>query len=93
MALSGTGQGKAPQSLSVPAFAGLFTIAENGTKVVLTTGMTTDRKIFDFLLRRDIITEIEYPGVAQMVERAVWDREAAGSKPVTRTKIPLKSLA
>lgn len=26
-----------------------------------------------------------------MVERAVWDREAAGSKPVTRTKNPLKS--
>ena len=37
------------------------------------------------------MSEIEYPGVAQMVERAVWDREAAGSKPVTRTKIPLKS--
>ena len=37
------------------------------------------------------MAEIEYPGVAQMVERAVWDREAAGSKPVTRTKIPLKS--
>ena len=27
-----------------------------------------------------------------MVERAVWDREAAGSKPVTRTINPLKSL-
>ena len=25
------------------------------------------------------------PGVAQMVERVVWDHEAAGSKPVTRT--------
>ena len=34
---------------------------------------------------------IEYPGVAQMVERVVWDHEAAGSKPVTRTKNPLKS--
>ena len=31
------------------------------------------------------------PGVAQMVERVVWDHEAAGSKPVTRTKNPLKS--
>lgn len=28
---------------------------------------------------------IEYPGVAQMVERVVWDHEAAGSRPVTRT--------
>lgn len=27
-----------------------------------------------------------------MVERVVWDHEAAGSKPVTRTKKPLKSL-
>lgn len=31
------------------------------------------------------------PGVAQMVERVVWDHEAAGSKPVTRTKNPLRS--
>ena len=30
--------------------------------------------------------ETEYPGVAQMVERVVWDHEAAGSRPVTRTK-------
>ena len=28
----------------------------------------------------------QYPGVAQLVERVVWDHEAAGSKPVTRTK-------
>ena len=28
------------------------------------------------------------PGVAQMVERVVWDHEAAGSKPVTRTRKP-----
>ena len=27
-----------------------------------------------------------HPGVAQLVERVVWDHEAAGSKPVTRTK-------
>ncbi len=26
-----------------------------------------------------------YPGVAQLVERVVWDHEAAGSRPVTRT--------
>ena len=27
-----------------------------------------------------------FPGVAQMVERVVWDHEAAGSRPVTRTR-------
>ena len=27
----------------------------------------------------------EYPGVAQLVARVVWDHEAAGSNPVTRT--------
>lgn len=54
--------------------------------------MTTDRKIFDFPLRRDIMTEIEYPGVAQLVGRHIWDVEAARSSRATRTKIPLKSL-
>ncbi len=34
----------------------------------------------------------EYPGVAQLVARVVWDHQAAGSNPVTRTKTPLKSL-
>lgn len=28
-----------------------------------------------------------YPGVAQLVERVVWDHEAAGSNPVTWTII------
>ena len=46
MAVSGTGQGETPQSLATPAFAGFPPVAENGAKVVLTTGMTTDRKIF-----------------------------------------------
>ena len=32
------------------------------------------------------------PGVAQLVARVVWDHQAAGSNPVTRTKTPLKSL-
>ena len=41
---------------------------------------------------RQLRLSISYPGVAQMVERVVWDHEAAGSKPVTRTKKPLKSL-
>ena len=27
------------------------------------------------------------PGVAQLVARVVWDHQAAGSNPVTRTKI------
>ena len=53
--------------------------------------MTTDRKIFDFLPRRGIMTEIEYPGVVQLIERAVWDREAESLSLSTRTKIPLKS--
>ena len=29
--------------------------------------------------------ETEYPGVAQLVARVVWDHQAAGSNPVTRT--------
>ena len=54
--------------------------------------MTTDRKIFDFPLRRGIMAKIEYPGVVQLIERAVWDREAESLSLSTRTKIPLKSL-
>ena len=46
MAVSGTGRGETPQSLATPAFAGFPPIAESGTKAALTTGMTTDRKIF-----------------------------------------------
>ena len=92
MAVSGTGQGETPQSLVTPAFAGFPPVAENGTKAALTTGMTTDRKIFDFLPRRDIMAEIEYPGVAQLVGRDIWDVEVGCSSHLTRTKIPLKSL-
>ena len=69
-----------------------FPVAENGTKAALTTGMTTDRKIFDFLPRRGIMAEIEYPGVAQLVGRDIWDVEVGCSSHLTRTKIPLKSL-
>ena len=75
MALSGTGQGETPQSLVTPAFTGFPSVAESGTKAALTTGMTTDRKIFDFLPRRGIMTEIEYPGVAQLVGRDIWERD------------------
>ena len=92
MAVSGTGQGETPQSLVIPAFAGFPLIAESGTKKALTTGMTTDRKIFDFPLRRGIMAEIEYPGVAQLVGRDIWDVEVGCSSHLTRTKIPLKSL-
>ena len=73
MALSGTGRGETPQSPVTPAFTGFSPIAEGGTKAALTTGMTTDRKIFDFPLRRGIMTEIEYPGVAKLVSRLIWE--------------------
>ena len=56
-----------------PVFAGFPPIAESGIKAALTTGMTTDRKIFDFLPRRDIMAEIEYPGIAKLVSRLVWE--------------------
>ena len=54
--------------------------------------MTTYRKTFDFLPRRDIMAEIEYPGIAKLVSRLVWDQETVRSSRTTRTKIPLKSL-
>ena len=92
MAVSGSGHGKTPQSLAAPAFAGFQPVAESGIKAALTTGMTTDRNIFDFPLRRGIMAEIEYPGVVQLIERVVWDHEAASLSLATRTKTPLKSL-
>lgn len=92
MAVSGTGQGETPQSLATRAIAGFPPAAENGTKAALTTGMTTDRKIFDFLPRRGIMAEIEYPGVAKLVSRLIWVQETGRSSRPTRTKIPLKSL-
>ena len=54
--------------------------------------MTTDRKNFIFTVRRGIMAEIEYPGVAQLVGRDIWDVEVGFSSHLTRTKIPLKSL-
>ena len=91
MALSGTGQGETPQSLATPAFTGFPSVAESGTKAALTTGMTTDRKNFIFSARRGIMAEIEYPGIAKLVSRLVWDQETVRSSRTTRTKIPLKS--
>ena len=85
------GMDKSPQSLAARAIAGFHPVAENGTKAALTTGMTTDRIIFDFLPRRGIMAEIEYPGVAQLVGRDIWDVEVGCSSHLTRTKTPLKS--
>ena len=92
MAVSGAGHGKTPQSLATRAIAGIPPVAESGTKAALTTGMTTDRKIFDFPPRRGIMAEIEYPGIAKLVSRLVWDQETVRSSRTTRTKIPLKSM-
>ena len=78
MAVSGTGQGETPQSLVTPTFAGFPPIAESGTKAALTTGMTTDRKSFIFTVRRGIMAEIEYPGVAQLVGRDIGRIRPAG---------------
>lgn len=85
------GLDKSPQSLAARAIAGFPPVAESGTKAALTTGMTTDRKIFDFPLRRGIMAEIEYPGIAKLVSRLVWDQETVRSSRTTRTKSPLKS--
>ena len=84
MVVSGIGQGETPQSLATPAFAGFPPVAENGTKAVLTTGMTTDRKNFIFSARRGIMAEIEYPGIAKLVSRLVWEQDA----PLSSQKIP-----
>ena len=83
---------KSPQGLAARAIAGFPPVAENGTKAALTTGMTTDRKNFIFTPRRGIMAEIEYPGIAKLVSRLVWDQETVRSSRTTRTKIPLKSL-
>ena len=50
------------------------------------------QKIFDFPPRLGIMTEIEYPGIAKLVSRLVWDQETVRSSRTTRTKNPLKSL-
>ena len=75
-----------------PAFAGFFQITESGIKAALTTGMTTDRKIFDFPPCRGIMAETEYPGIAQLVARLIWVQETVRSSRTTRTKSPLKLL-
>ena len=55
--------------------------------------MTTDRKIFIFTPRRGIMAEIEYPGVAQLVGRDIWDVEVGCSSHLTRTTRLQKPMA
>ena len=69
------GLDKSPEGLTTRAIAGFPPVAENGTKAALTTGMTTDRKIFIFTPRRGIMAETEYPGVAQLVGRDIWEQD------------------
>ena len=54
--------------------------------------MTTDRKNFIFTVCRGIMEKTEYPGIAKLVSRLVWDQETVRSSRTTRTKIPLKSM-
>ena len=77
---------ESPESLETRAFAGFWKVVKTGRKTALTTGLTTDRKIFDFRPQRGIIAKTEYPGVVQLIERAVWDREAESLSLSTRTK-------
>ena len=81
-----------PESLAARAFAGFRRVSKPGLKTALTTGLTTDRKNFDFRPQRGIIAKTEYPGVAELVPRHIWDVEIARSNRVTRTKNPLKSM-
>ena len=76
MAVSGTGHGETSKSLAAQAIAGFPPVGESGTKAALTTGMTIDRNIFDFPLRRGIMAEIEYPGIAKLVARLIWEQDA-----------------
>ena len=81
-----------PESLAARAFAGFWRAVKTGRKTALTTGLTTDRKNFHFRPQRGIIAKTEYPGVAELVPRRIWDAEIARSSRVTRTKNPLKSM-
>lgn len=38
-----------------------------------------------YSITRKCPEEEQYPGVAQLVARLLWEQEAAGSNPVTRT--------
>ena len=64
---------RSPESLAARAFAGFGRVTKPGRKAALTTGLTTDRKNFDFRPGRGIIAKTEYPGVAQLVGRDIWE--------------------
>ena len=74
-----------PESIAARAFAGFWQVVKADRKTALTTGLTTDRKNFDFRPQRGIMAKTEYPGVAELVPRHIWDVEIARSNRVTRT--------
>ena len=86
MAVSGTGQDETPEVLVAPLFAGSGLCGKPRRNPALTTWMTTDRKNFDFPVCRGIMAEIEYPGVAQLVARQLWELDVVRSSRTTRTK-------
>ena len=85
MAVSGTEQDKTPESLVAPAFAGFPPVVENGTKAALTTGMTTDRK--NFILPFAVVSwqKSEYPGIAKLVSRLVWEHRQCSHRTKAKT--------
>ena len=46
-----------------------------------------------FLSLHGIMQKTKYPGVAQLVARLLWEQDAAGSNPVTRTTFPRKTAS
>ena len=77
--VSEPGKSKTPEAIETRALAGFDRPLKSTPKLHLTTALTTDSEIF-----RN--RKSKYPGVAQLVARVVWDHQAAGSNPVTRTK-------
>ena len=51
------GNSQSPEPLATRAFAGFYRVTEQDQKTALTTGLTTDRKIFDFRPWCGIITQ------------------------------------
>ena len=84
MPVSEPSETETPEALGMRALAGFDRPLKSTPKLHLTTALTTDSEIFKN-------RKSKYPGVAQLVARVVWDHQAAGSNPVTRTKSPLKS--
>ena len=84
MPVSEPSETETPEALGTRAITGFDRPLKSTPKLHLTTALTTDSEI-----SRN--RKSKYPGVAQLVARVVWDHQAAGSNPVTRTKNPLKS--